>query len=111
MLTKDEKAFIRYWETERLKKKSFLKKLYIGLPLGVLIALILLVNIISGWYQKADMVLRGDSSQFIVILVAIIAIVVFITIFSARHRYDQNELRYQELLAREGPEKIPNAAP
>jgi hypothetical protein len=36
-----------------------------------------------------------------VILVALIGIVIFITIFSAHHRWDRNETLFQELLKKE----------
>jgi sterol desaturase/sphingolipid hydroxylase (fatty acid hydroxylase superfamily) len=99
-MTAEEQRFLDYWEQERLKKKKFLRKLSIGLPFGVLIAVAVLVNILSGWYQKADKALRTNSSLMIVILVAVLGIVVFITIFSAHHRWDRNESLYQELLVK-----------
>ena len=101
MLTKEEAAFIAYWSEERLKKKQFLRKFSIGLPLGVLIVAGSLVSLFSGWYKKADMALHMDASVIIVVLIAGLAIVVFITLFSAHHKWDQNELHYQELMARE----------
>ena len=100
MLTTDEEKFMKYWEIQRQKKKQFLSKTSIGLPLGVIIVVALVVNFLSGWYDKADMMLRQNASVIIVVLVAAIGIVVFITIFSARHRWDQNELHYQELLGK-----------
>jgi multisubunit Na+/H+ antiporter MnhB subunit len=103
-MTAEEQRFLDYWENERTKKKRFLRKLSIGLPLGVLIAVAVLVNILSGWYQKADKALRANSSLMIVILVAVIGIVVFITIFSAHHRWDRNESLYKELLERKNSE-------
>ena len=101
MMTKEEQSFISYWSQERLRKKKFLRKLSIGLPLAVVISVAVLINVFSGWYQKADMELRSNSSLMIVILVAILGIVVFITIFSAHHRWDRNESMYQELMQRE----------
>ncbi|HEU4469992.1 MAG TPA: hypothetical protein VFR58_02825 [Flavisolibacter sp.] len=98
MLTKAEEDFINYWASQRLKKKQFLRKMSFGLPLGVFVILALMINLFSGWYQRADMAFRGNSSVLIVVLVAGVAIVVFITIFSARHKWDQNELHYHELL-------------
>lgn len=86
-----------YWSVQRLKKKQFLSKLSIGLPLAVIIAVALIVNFLSGWYEKADMILRGQSSVIIVVLIAAIGIVVFITIFSARLKWEQNEQYYAEL--------------
>jgi hypothetical protein len=100
-MTREEQDFIQYWSQARLKKKKFLRKLSIGLPLAVLIAVAVLVNVFSGWYQKADMELRSNSSQMIVILAAVIGIVVFITIFSAHYRWDRNESMYKELMGRE----------
>ena len=97
MLTAHEEGFINYWKVQRLKKKQFLRKLSIGLPMGVLIGAALFINFLSGWYKRADMEIRSDSSLVIVVLIGIIGIVVFITIFSARHKWEQNELHYQEL--------------
>jgi predicted PurR-regulated permease PerM len=98
MLTKEEEYFLAYWKEQRLRKKQFLKKFSIGLPLAVGIAAALLINLLSGWYKKAMMELNSDSSVMIVILIALLAIVVFITVFSAHHRWDRNETLYQELL-------------
>jgi hypothetical protein len=98
ILTKQEEDFIRYWADQRTRKKQFMRKLSIGLPLGVLILVALLVNMLSGWYQKADMLVHSNSSLILVVLIAGIAIIVFIAVFSVRHKWDQNELRYQELL-------------
>ncbi len=98
MLTPEEKRFLEYWKDQRNRKKQFLRKLSIGMPLGVLIAGTLLINLFSGWYKKATMVLNSDPSLILVILVALIGIVIFITIFSAYHRWDRNETLYQELV-------------
>jgi len=98
MLTKEEEKFLQYWESQRLRKKQFLRKFSIGMPLGVFIAAALLANLLSGWYKKATMELNSNSSVIIVIMVALLLIVVFITIFSAHHRWDRNETLYQELL-------------
>ena len=103
-MTSDDEGFIRYWEQQRMRKKQFLRNFSIGLPLGAMIALALFINIMSGWYKKADMELRSNSSLIIVILIAVVAIVVFITVFSARHKWEQNELHYQELLKKKKKE-------
>jgi uncharacterized membrane protein YcjF (UPF0283 family) len=100
MLTKHEEDFINYWSEQRLRKKKFLRKFSIGLPLGVLILLALLVNLFSGWYAKADMALHADTSVIIVVLIAGLGIVVFITVFGSHHKWDQNELHYNELMAK-----------
>jgi hypothetical protein len=101
-LNQEQEGFLTYWGKQRLKKKQFLRKLSIGLPLAMLMAGGLIINFLSGWYKKADMELRSQSSLIVVVLVAAIAIVIFITIFSAHHKWDQNEQHYQELLKKKG---------
>ena len=110
MLTAEEEQFLVYWSKERTKKKKFLRKLSIGLPLAVVIAAGSLFSLLSGWYQKADMALHMDASVIIVVLVALIGIVIFITVFSAHHKWDQNELHYQELMNRRKEGHHPGAS-
>ncbi|MFL5738994.1 MAG: hypothetical protein ACJ75B_02150 [Flavisolibacter sp.] len=98
MLTKKEEDFIRYWSHQRTNRKKFLRKLSIGLPLAVTLVVALMINFLSGWYKRADMELHSDSSVIIVVLIASLAIVVFIVLFSARYQWEQNELHYHELL-------------
>jgi len=43
---------------------------------------------------------RENASLVIVLIGASLLIVVFIVIFSARHRWDMNEQHYKELLAK-----------
>ena len=109
-MTKEEEAFISYWSEERGKKKQFLRKFSIGLPLGVLLVTAIMINLLSGWYSKADMELKKHSSVIIVILIAVIGIVVFMVVFSARHRWDQNEVQYQELLYKKSQEEMQQKA-
>src|ERR1700730_13630347 len=101
MLTEEEKSFVEYWKENRLRKKRVLGQLSIGLPLGVLIAAMIFINFFSGWYKRADMMLNADRSVVPVLLVAVLLIVVFVTIFSVRHKWDINEQRYIELISRE----------
>jgi len=110
MLTKQEEDFISYWSSQRQRKKQFLRKLSIGLPLPVMIVAALIINFLSGWYIQADKEIRSNGSVIIVVLIAAIGLVVFITIFSARHKWDQNEQHCQELLQRkqnDGLQQLP----
>ena len=97
MLSQEEKDFLRYWENNRVNKKRFLRQFSIGLPIGVFIAVAIFINLLSGWYKKADMEIRSHSSLIPVIIIALFIMVVFITIFSSRHKWEQNEQRYLEL--------------
>jgi len=100
MLTEDEKRFVASWEIDRLRKKKLIRQLSVGLPLSSVLVLAIVVNFLSGWYKRADMEIRSSSSLIIVLLVASIGIVIFTTVFSAKHKWDINEQRYQELLKR-----------
>lgn len=105
MLTSDENEFLGYWEENRVKKKKVLRQLYVGLPMAVILIATIFINLFSGWFKKADMVLHKEkSSLIIVLLVAALLIVVFIVIFSARHRWDINEQSYRELVNKKNKE-------
>ena len=105
-LTHEEEKFVAYWEENRLKRKKVFRQLAVGLPLGVVLVAAIFINFFAGWYKKADIVLRTESSvhsQFsliLVLLVAAIAIVVFIVVFSAKHKWDMYEQQYLELMAK-----------
>ena len=100
MLTEEEKIFVEYWEYHRLKKKKVVKQLSVGLPLGVLIVAAIFINFFSGWYKRADMELRANSSLIIVVVIAIVLIAGFISVFSAKHQWEMNEQRYKEFLSK-----------
>ena len=100
MLTPDEEKYIAWWEIHRNRKKKYWRQLAIGLPVGTLIALAVFLNFFSGWYKRADMMIRSQSTLILVILVAALLIVLFMVIFSARHQWEMNEQRYREYVSR-----------
>ena len=100
MLSEEEKNFVEYWENNRLRRKKFLRQLALGLPLGVGFVVLIFINFFSGWYKRAGMELNTDASLFPVLLIAAMLIVVFVAVFSARHKWDMNEQRYKELIAK-----------
>lgn len=104
MYTKDEAAFIKYWEENRLKKKKIFKQALISLPAGIIIVVAIFINFFSGWYKRAAMVANTDPSIIIILLIAGILIVAFIAIFSSYHKWDVNEARYRELTLRKETE-------
>ena len=97
MLTKHEQDFMNYWEQNRLKQKRFFKQLAIGLPFGCIFAFAIFINVVSGWHVKASSALKASPSLILILLVAILAIVVFIAVYTVKHRWDINEQRYREL--------------
>lgn len=100
MVTEEEKAFIDYWAQNRLRKRRLLWQLAAGLPLGAVLAGSILVNYFSGWHKRAEKELQIEPSAIVVIMAALILTVVFIVVFSGRHRWEMNEQRYKELLAK-----------
>ena len=105
MLTKDEKFFLEYWEKSRDKEKQFLRQLAIGLPMGLVFALpVLLVVIFHGWYK--NMIYISDS-QIIVIIIGVLSVAIFFSIFRGKFKWEHNEQLYKELKFKE---KQDNAA-
>ena len=104
MLNEEESRFVEYWSKNRTKQKKFYKQLAIGLPVGVLFAAAIFINFTSGWYKRATMVFNAypsAKSLVIVLLVAIILIVVFVSVFSVKVKWEKYEQRYKELKGRE----------
>lgn len=105
MLTEEEQRFLQYWKANRARQKKFFKQLAIGLPAGVLFALAIFVTLVSGWYKRATMVLNAYpsiKSLIIVLIIALLLIVVFISVFSVKVKWERNEQRYRELLSKTG---------
>jgi membrane protein YdbS with pleckstrin-like domain len=101
MLTGEENDFLQYWENHRIRKKKVLRQLYVGLPFAVVLIIAIFANFFSGWYKRADMQIRTEETSLILVLLGgALLIVAFIVIFSARHRWEMNEQRYNELMAR-----------
>ncbi|MFN8289555.1 MAG: hypothetical protein U0U70_04825 [Chitinophagaceae bacterium] len=106
MLTEEEKSFMVYWEQNRNRKKNLIWQLAAGLPMALLVAGGTFLAYFSDWYKRAVMVINWSASGVLVVLIGLIGIVVFIVVFSARHKWDLNEQRYRELLIKQEKEKL-----
>jgi glycopeptide antibiotics resistance protein len=100
MLTDQEEAFIKYWAANREKQKRTFRQFLLGIPLALLFVVPITLNFFSGWYKRAAMIRGTQDFNPGVLLLALILIVVFIAIFSRKFRWEQNEQRYIELLAK-----------
>jgi membrane protein YdbS with pleckstrin-like domain len=100
MLTHEENRFIEYWANNRNRKKRLMWQFAAGLPIGVLMAVAIFANYFSGWYQRAAMEVRINTSGVLVVLIALVLIIVFVGVFSARHKWEMNEQRYKELMVK-----------
>ncbi|CAN5805057.1 hypothetical protein BH10BAC2_BH10BAC2_19160 [soil metagenome] len=99
MLSSNDEAFIQYWGKNRDRKKKLLRQLFVGLPLGLLISGGVIFSLDLGWYSRANMVANSQTNPY-VLLIAVLAITVFTTIFYIRFKWDINEQHYKELLAK-----------
>jgi hypothetical protein len=100
MLSVEEEAFIEYWKANREKQKRTFRQFLLGIPLALLFVIPIVINFFSGWYKRAAMMANTSDFNPGVLLLALVIIVVFIAIFSRKFRWEQNEQRYIELLAR-----------
>src|ERR1700730_688843 len=95
-LTDKDLQFMAYWEQNRLKEKKLLNQLLIGLPLGIVFAAPVLLNLFLGWHKRADMMINTSLNP-IVLITAILMIVVFVAVFSRKHKWEMKEQYYREL--------------
>lgn len=105
MLSEDEKKFIIYWEENRDRQKRTFKQLLVGIPIGLLFAIPIVINFLSGWYKRAAMISNTQDFNPMVLLVALLLITGFIAIFSKKHQWDMREQHYRELLAKRSKEE------
>ena len=97
MLTEKEEQFIQYWSKQRSLPKKDFKEFVKGLSSGLLIGIGIILLLITGWYQRANMDANSKSSPVIIIVVLLI-IAVFMGFLYQNYRWEANEQQYLELL-------------
>jgi type II secretory pathway component PulL len=100
MLTDEEQRFVDFWENNRDRLKKFTSQWKMGLPLGLTLAGAISLNLLTGWYKRASSVLNTNPSVILVLIVALLLILLFISAFSAQYKWEMNEQRYRELMAK-----------
>lgn len=99
MLTKDERLFIEYWEKNRDNEKRFFRQLTYGSPWGLVFALPVLVAVIfHDWYKN---MIPISKSLLILIIITVLCIAVFYSLFRMRFKWEANEQFYKELKFKE----------
>ena len=112
MLTENEKQFVKYWEENRLRQKSWQYQLLTGLPWGLLFSMPILVLVVTAkfWYKRADMEANTMMNPVIVII-AVLLIATFVAFFYKSHQWEMKDQLYQSLKAREKQENTPHTSP
>lgn len=102
MLTENEKQFVKYWEANRLRQKSWQYQLLTGLPLGLLFSLPVIILLMTAkfWYKRAEMQANTMMSPT-VLIIAVLLIAIFVAFFFKNHRWEMREQLYRQLKARE----------
>ena len=98
-LSESEEKYIAYWEKNRLREKRVTNQLLIGLPLGILFASPILLNLFTGWHKLAG-VTKHLQVNPVVLIIAVVLIITFVAIFSRRHKWEMKEQQYREFLAK-----------
>lgn len=110
MITDEEKAFMEYWKKNRERESKLGRQLFFGLPLGILMGIGIVLSLITGWYTRAVMEANSQLNP-IVLIIALLSIAVFTSIFYKKHRWEMNEQYYKELLHKKNKRNPPaNAA-
>jgi protein-S-isoprenylcysteine O-methyltransferase Ste14 len=100
MVTTEEEKFLVWWQANRVYKKKVLGYLAAGLPLGVIMAVTIFFTYFSNWYKRAVPLINMRPTGVLVVLIGLLLIIVFMVVFSARHKWEMHEQRYQELLSK-----------
>lgn len=105
MLTPEEENFLKYWAENRNKSKRGIKQYRVGLSIGLVLGIGIIINLMSGWYSRANMVANSQSTPIILVL-GIIIISVFCSFFYQQFKKEANEQRYKELIFKKEKENL-----
>ena len=84
--SEQEEQFVQYWSANRLKEKK-------------------LLNLFLGWNKQAEAVAKTKLNP-IVLITAVVLIIVFVAVFSRKHKWEMKEQLYKEILARRERDKL-----
>jgi cobalamin synthase len=99
MLTKQEEDYIIYWAKQRdTYRQSFLQFVK-GMSVGLGISAAIIVVIITGWFERANMVANSKMSTIIFVL-ALLLITVFMAWLYRNFQWENKEQQYLELIAK-----------
>ncbi len=99
-----DEQFFDYWTKNSLKEKSSSRSFMIGLSSGFAIGVGVILTIYSGWYPRATMEANSKLSS-VVLFIAILLISVFIAIMYRKFRWEMQEQRFLEIIAKKNKQQ------
>src|ERR1700755_2806804 len=98
MLSGENEDFLAWWPKNRDAERTSIRPFLMGLSAGFAIGIAVILVLESGWYERANMVANSTLS-YLVLLLAILAVSLFMAFFYRKFRWEMQEQRYLELLA------------
>jgi hypothetical protein len=104
MISEKDKAFILFWEKNRMAQNTLASKIARGLPMAIIFVLPVILLVLSvwlfipEWYIKIS---KTSSGMFATALFALFLVVLFYSFFRMQYKWEMNEQLYQELKAKE----------
>ena len=106
MLTQEQRAFIKEWETQRIKLSGFSSKMMRGLPVATMFSLPILLFLgivylfLPDWYYR----ISGSAGSIIAASFAVFIAILFFAYFRMHFKWEMNEQLYRELLHKQAKE-------
>ncbi len=102
----DDEQFQIFWAKNSIKQKSSLRAFLLGLSSGFAVGACVIIALFSGWYPRATMVATSKMSATVLFL-AILGISVFVAFLYQKFRWEMQDQRYKEILAKINKKKSP----
>ena len=99
MLTPKEEAYIIYWQKNRDTHKQSFVQFVKGMSIGLGISAAIIIAIVTGWFQRANMVANSKMST-LVFIIALSLITIFMAWLYRNFQWENKEQQYLELLAK-----------
>ncbi len=99
MLTQQEEDYILYWQQQRDTYRQSFIQFVKGMSIGLSISCAIIIVVITGWYQRANMVANSKMSAIVFVL-ALLIITIFMAWLYRNFQWENKEQQYLELLAK-----------
>lgn len=99
MLTLKEEEYLVYWQKNRDTHKQSFVQFVKGMSIGLGISAAIIIVLITGWFQRANMVANSKMST-VVFVIALLLITFFMAWLYRNFQWENKEQQYLELLAK-----------